>query len=712
MGYFGKQIYNEPMSMYVDPKLDILANSLASVQKRHDENYAQMGALDIMAHNIKVAPGDKAVKEAALGKLKTQRDAIAATGQYAYAMPQIGAATTDFMGNEDLNWSRDQEVKRQDALKQLSTLGTSGLDFNKNTQNWSSFDPVTKERREFVSGVEKQEDYDKNAQEVMKLMANQRPIGLGKDVIDGYLRYGTTGGIDANQVKNYVDKGYDRFVNGTTAGKQMFRKLTEIEGSTPQQAEQRIKEFLNNVGSAQIHEKTDINHMADTVAMHREDQAADLLKAKLKAEAEGGAGVASPAMANQIARRTATATGFGAQTNADILEQEGHQLAEVNIGTNEVPIKVKGLPVTEGFLNIGEAYNPKTGNFNFDEIEDAKNFFNFNKISTENKNKVKELDNKIAASKELLKKGEYYGADIPFWSFAGPTDVRRTTPGAKGLTKESIETNLATWNAEKARLRKELEVAEKKKSNYKTEDIDRFNQYKEAVEGDKEDMRKSISNVISGLNAVAVPAQDGKPNDAEVDGRRIIRTKAKVKGSEIASKFTDAQIEFLRKNGSLNSEEPAINGTSGKFKGLLNGSWFSTDGIDPDAFYDLNMYVPANNDATTMRTFDSKALSAGDYGKNSMYLGQQYAVGQQASAAKKIIAETYKADPTKLEAVKAKLSAELDAAAAQAKEGKFTGDIVEIQKKLNLRKYLEVYYELGTVDRQDALDLQVELGIR
>ena len=722
MGYFGKQIYNEPMSMYVDPKLDILANSLQAVQKRHDENYAQMGALDIMAHNIKVAPGDKAVKEAALGKLKTQRDAIAATGQYAYAMPQIGAATTDFMGNEDLNWSRDQEVKRQEALKQLATLGTSGLDFNKNTQNWSSFDPVTKERREFVSGVEKQEDYDKNAQEVMKLMANQKPINLQASHVRDYLMSGSVSGIDAQQVKDYIDKGYDRFLNGTTAGKQMYRKLTEIEGATPQEAEQRIKMFLNNVGDAQVHRKEDINYQVNSAALQREQMAQserhwqaeqDTKKAEAAAKAAkaGEAPIASPAVFNQEARRSATANGFGAQTNVNILEKEGHQLAETNIGTEDNPIKVKGLPVTGGFLNIGEFYNPKTGNFNFDEQQDAELFFNYAERTAAANKRLADLDNRIKISNELIRDKQYSGAEIPFWEFAGPSDPRRTTPGTTALTKEKIESNLATWQAEKQKLQKELEVAEKKKSSFKTEDIDRFNQYKEAVGGQNAEIMKSISNTIDKLNAVAVPAQDGRPNDVEVDGRRIIRTKAKLRGSELSNNFSDTQIEFMRKNGMLNSDEPAINGTSGKFKGILNGSWFSTDGLEPDATYDLDMWVPANNDATTMRTFDQSQLTGGDYGANSMYLGQTYEASQQASAAKKIISDTYRSNPEVIEKTIANLDASLQEATKEVKAGTFKGDPQVIRDKIKLIEGLEKYETLSTVKRQEVLDLQVKLGI-
>src|SRR6188474_3293565 len=111
MGYFGKQIYNEPMSMYVDPRLDILANSLQAVQKRHDENYAQMTALDLMAHNTKVAEGDSSIKDAALGRLKAQRDAIAVSGDYAYAMPKIGAAVRDWGGDENLIAAKDNKVR-------------------------------------------------------------------------------------------------------------------------------------------------------------------------------------------------------------------------------------------------------------------------------------------------------------------------------------------------------------------------------------------------------------------------------------------------------------------------------------------------------------------------------------------------------------------------------------------------------------------------
>jgi len=260
--------------MYVDPKLDILANSLQAVQKRHDENYAEMTALDLMAHNTKVAEGDRGIKDAALGKLKAQRDAIAASGDYAYAMPKIGAAVRDWGGNEDMIAAKNNKTLIDEAEKTKQAMRAAGhidLDFNP-SENWSTIDPVTKQRRTYSSKIEKQLDYDSRAQEVSKLLENTRDLGLTPANIRDYLKHGSITGISDERVKANLEGAIMRFMNSAEGG-QMKRKLTGIDGMSGDQADDYISDYLYNVGKAQVHEKENVDYQVNSAALQRDQMA-------------------------------------------------------------------------------------------------------------------------------------------------------------------------------------------------------------------------------------------------------------------------------------------------------------------------------------------------------------------------------------------------------------------------------------------------------
>lgn len=520
MGYFVKQMYNEPESMYVDPRLDILANSLGAVQKRHDENYAAMNAFDIMANNIEVADGDRALKDAALAKLKEQQKAIADSGDYAYASPRIGMAVRDFSTNQDLTMAQQNMMSIKKAEEQAQAMGANALDFNP-SKNWTTIDPTTGKARRFTSGVEKKEDWDGTAQEVTKIMANQRPIGLTKDVIDGYLVSGNTSGISKDMVDAYLDKATSRFVN-TAAGKQMYRKLTEIDKLAPEEADHYIKRYLNNVGDAQIYSKTDLNHQVDSYRTHKEDQsfqkqmhkddrefqrkmkladwkhedeqlkkklAADMIKEQLKAKGktdDTGEGEALPSYSTGL---------IDAATRVNEKGEHGTTL------TNEDAKKLLQVPTTKIKTNQGDmdamfisgkkTISPTRLVPGAERIPDdlyAKGRSYFSVVNDYNSN-LKQIENRLAE----LKGGTKDVGDLGLGDFTSSETWFPTRPEERTAEIKELETKQAD-------LQNKLNVVKEKNKDL----LPTFEKHKDVFSGKKSNLIVEAGKAIEKLNIPSV----------------------------------------------------------------------------------------------------------------------------------------------------------------------------------------------------------------
>lgn len=288
MGYFTKQLYNEPMPMYVDPRLDILANSVNLMQQRHDKLRAESDMFDIMASNEKVVEGDQAIRDAAIARLKQEKDAMASRGDYANAAGKLGMIAKDYATNETLNEAKSNYTAIQDYMKQRQALGSSALDFNP-ADGFTTVDPTTGKSRRFVADLEKMKDWDTRKLSIMKLMPDTKDLGLDHQSIQGYISQGSATGINAQKVKDYVDEGLNRYLS-TEEGKQEFKALTRgANGATPMSeadAKRTLASSLFDVGKQQVFSKVDKQYGVDQWDMFNAEQNARLKVIEAEAEAK------------------------------------------------------------------------------------------------------------------------------------------------------------------------------------------------------------------------------------------------------------------------------------------------------------------------------------------------------------------------------------------------------------------------------------------
>jgi len=655
MGYFGKQIYNEPMSMYVDPRLDILANSLQAVQKRHDENYAQMSALDLMAHNTKVAEGDRGIKDAALGKLKSQSEAIAASGDYAYAMPRIGAAVRDWSGNEDLIAAKDNRTRIEEAEKTRQAMRAAGhidLDFAP-ADNWTTIDPTTGKRRTYTSKLEKQLDYDTRAQEVSKLLANTADLGLTPANIRDYLQSGSITGISDSRVRANLEGAIQRFMV-SPEGDQMKRKLTQIDKMDAGQADDYIANYLYNVGKAQVHQKVDMNYQVNAPAVQREnredqqafdlerdainhqqalalekmryDKAMDLQKAKdaaegttkaakAKAEKEAEMAVAPSAIFNAAAGSTNADNTFG--TNITTESAADVFFPSVNIKDPETENTFKGMRVPMQVATLGGTYAPETGEFTKDAVNTAKEFYIRESRLKQAKEELNTLNQRIPhykANPELINLDPNVKEEVSRYNSLNE-EVQRLERGysdgdlkaielvqrANGKSPKEIENAVKTYK-EKYKHKgiatpggKEREVAEK---------------YKTAFENDGAKRYESIGKKLNGTIVDATFSNAEPQNTYRVDGDLYGNFTTKMKGSDLKEKLDNDELQWAKENN------------------LIIGG---QEGVTDDKYYDVNFVSKMPESTNIYEAFDNKVMGTTDAAKNhAEYIKQTAKIKEDA----------------------------------------------------------------------------------
>lgn len=624
-----EQQYNDPMSMYVDPRLDLLANAAGSLQKRHEENYANMSALDIAAANMKVAEGDAAIKQGAVNELKGQLKAISEKGDYALAAPRIGMATKGLLTNENLIAAQDNFKSIQEYEKRRQELGASALDFNP-ASNWSTVDPVTQKPRRFVADMEARKDWDARAQSVTKLVADAQNIPLGDAGVRGYLSSGSISGISDAKVRAYADNASRRFMQ-SEEGAQMYRALTKgANGATPMtddQARGEIARFMYDVGSAQIHKKTDINYQVNQPMMQEDSQAfqasqqedaqahdkemedlrykkaMDLEKAKEEAKKKAEALVLSPAATFELAASTPNADkSFGTQMTTGDLVARG--LDKTTITDPETGNKMEAVMVPMAIGTFGSKITPETGAFAHKEVEMAQQYFGKKKaiedlrgqikslrtaanlpttglsksISQENAMEVKRIESEI----ERLEKG-YNEADLYKLEEAG-----RIT----GKTNAQIQAEKQEYVATKRKegllglTPKQVEIAQK---------------YKTAYEGDNINIAKSVGQKLNGKRVAAVVDNTNGPSAFRVDGGIHGKFVAKMTGSELTSTLSNEEIAWMKKTGQINSDE---------------NHFVFGDGLTDSKVYDVHFASPIPSSAGINTSYNNAKAGVTTASKN------------------------------------------------------------------------------------------------
>jgi hypothetical protein len=522
MGYFGQQIYNEPMSMYVDPRLDILANSLGAVQKRHDDNYAQMSALDIMAHNTKVAEGDKSIKDAALGRLKTQRDAIAGSGDYAYAAPRIGMAVKDWSTDDTLIAAKENQAAIEEHDKQRQAMRAAGhidLDFNP-ADNWSTIDPNTKQIKRFSSKLEKKLDWDSRAQEVTKLLENTENIGLSPANIRDYLQHGSITGITDKRVKDNLEGAIKRFMI-SPEGDQMKRSLTKIDGLTDADADTKISEFLMGVGRAQVHSKVNMDYQANTAALQREGWAREDARAAAELElkkkiAEGKLtkeGLAVPESPAQQLFNPAHTT-IVPENLKGIMHQNPDGSFDIDASNNlldfgKVPTAL--TPADKAFVTLHQSYRKALGDEDM-TVDKAK------EKRYELENKVEELNRSFKSGRVIFRDKTLADASHP----KGFVQGAALSSSDKALVKKQLDEATKKLNDIRA-----IE-AEAKKNDINLDDRERFNKI-------NQDPASFLGKALKLGGTGKFKMYTNQPNKVNVDDKTYLRGEVTYTENELSN---------------------------------------------------------------------------------------------------------------------------------------------------------------------------------
>ena len=259
-------------SQYVDPGSVQVAGVL---RKRYDENRNSYDMLNRAAGSINTLDGDRHIKEAAMQKVEGDFQRTIEVGNFENAGRTVSDATNDFIGNRGLQLAQQSYTARQSEIKTIDTLRANGkqvLDFNEvrdtdpnsetfgqvighKTDAHSSYhqDPSTGEMVEDVyrAGSEMQLDYTERMEKLLSGIAKSGGGTILKSDIQGYVKYVTSQGVSRGKAHKVVEKALESYL-GSDEGTQDYRKLTQIEGMSDEDAKLDMITRMQGVVEKQI----------------------------------------------------------------------------------------------------------------------------------------------------------------------------------------------------------------------------------------------------------------------------------------------------------------------------------------------------------------------------------------------------------------------------------------------------------------------------
>ena len=259
-------------SQYVDPGSVQVSGVL---RKRYDDNRASYDMLNRAAGSIKTLEGDKYIKENAINKVEGEMQRTIKVGNFENASRSISDATNDFVGNEGLQLAQQSYANRQSEIKVIDNLRAQGkqvLDFNEirdtdqksetygqvighRTDTHSSYhqDPTSGEMISDVyrPGSEMQLDYTRRMESLLQNIAKGGGSSVTKSDIAGYTKYLTTQGVSRGKAHKVVEAALNSYID-TNEGTQDFRRLTQIEGMSEEDAKLDMINRMQGVVEKQI----------------------------------------------------------------------------------------------------------------------------------------------------------------------------------------------------------------------------------------------------------------------------------------------------------------------------------------------------------------------------------------------------------------------------------------------------------------------------
>ena len=244
-------------SNYVDPGSVAVSGVL---RKRYDDNRSSYDMLNRAANSINTLEGDRHIKENALKKVEGDFARTIEVGNFENAGRVVSDATNDFIGNRGLQLAQQSYANRQAELKRIDELRANGkqvLDFNQvrdtdpksetfgqiighRTDSHNSYyqDPNGGEMVENVyrSGSEMQLDYTQRMEQLLAGIAKDGgTTKLGPAEVAGFLKYMKSSGVSRSKANRVVQAALEAYID-SDEGTQDYRRLTEIEGMTDDEA--------------------------------------------------------------------------------------------------------------------------------------------------------------------------------------------------------------------------------------------------------------------------------------------------------------------------------------------------------------------------------------------------------------------------------------------------------------------------------------------
>ena len=251
------------VSQYVDPGSVQVATLL---RDRYDKNKQKHDLISRAAANIKVGDGDQYLKTQAVDKINSDLSNVVAANSYENAGSVIDSSINDFMTNEGLQLAQESYRNRQAELAAIDKLRIQGknvLDFNAvfdeegnqigtRFDSHSSFyqDEKTGEmvRNVYRAGSEVELNYASRKQQLLQSIAKSSDKFKQSDIPGLLVRWTGVGQSRANRI---VEGLLDEYMQ-TDEGTQEFKKLTQLEGMSEEEARASIVQSMRDVAQKQV----------------------------------------------------------------------------------------------------------------------------------------------------------------------------------------------------------------------------------------------------------------------------------------------------------------------------------------------------------------------------------------------------------------------------------------------------------------------------
>ena len=274
------------VSQYVDPGSVQVATLL---RDRYDKNKQKHDLITRAAANIKVGDGDQYLKTQAVDKINSDLSNVVAANSYENAGSVIDSSINDFMTNEGLQLAQESYKNRQAELAAIDKLRIQGknvLDFNavfddEGNQIGTRFDSHSSfyqdektgkmVRNVYRAGSEVELNYAARKEQLLQGIAKGGSEFKKSKEIAGLLVKWT--GVGQSRANKIVEGLLDEYIQ-TDEGTQEFKKLTQLEGMSEEEARASIVQSMRDVAQKQVASVP--TYMVDPTAEGKDSQVSGL----------------------------------------------------------------------------------------------------------------------------------------------------------------------------------------------------------------------------------------------------------------------------------------------------------------------------------------------------------------------------------------------------------------------------------------------------